>query len=547
MLWAVLSAVLLQVSQTPPRDAAPPGERPAGTGVISGHVVSPDGVPLRGMYVTLVFVDGPSTPRHLETDVEGRFQFTALAKGTYRLRAMPSPYRGQYVSGGFGARRQGELGRTIELAEGQKVTQATIVLPRGGVIPGRVVDEYGDPVSRVMVFTLRVTSAGEQFQRRGMAAQTDDQGRFRLFGLEPGEYVVAAESRGMGGPPIEGGTEGFVTTYYPSALAEREAARVRVTAGADAAEVQIQLVRTRTFRIAGMVMDSKGQPVSSPNVMLVHASGNTGFTNHRGSSMDGGTFTFRNVAAGEYRLVVRPWMRPGPPQPGSEQRHEYATVPLSVAADIDDLVVVTQPGVSIAGQIVFAEGAPRVIPPLDVRAGPPDPAMMFGPATPARPDRNGRFTLTDLFGPQLVRATGRSEYTLKAVMLGGTDITDTPVEFKAEHSGHLQVVVTARGSTLEGIVTDDSGAPATDAMVLMVPEERTSWRLGSPRLRTSVLWNEGRYRAENVLAVPRESIQLSPDMEPELFEKLIRDATTVVVAEDETRTIDLRLIKRAPQ
>ena len=81
MLWAVLSAVLLQVSQTPPRDAAPPGERPAGTGVISGHVVSAEGVPLRGMYVTLVFVDGPSTPRHLETDAEGRFQFTALPKG----------------------------------------------------------------------------------------------------------------------------------------------------------------------------------------------------------------------------------------------------------------------------------------------------------------------------------------------------------------------------------------------------------------------------------------------------------------------------------
>jgi hypothetical protein len=179
---------------------------------------------------------------------------------------------------------------------------------------------------------------------------------------------------------------------------------------------------------------------------------------------------------------------------------------------------------------------------------------MFAPIEPAKVGRDGRFALTELFGARLVRTSGPSGYTLKAVMLGGTDITDIPVEFKSEHSGHLQVVLTARASTLEGAVTDESGAPATEATVLVIPEDRASWRLGSPRLRTASMLNDGRFTAERVLAgryhviaVPRESIQLSPDMGPELFEELIRDATTVVVAEDETRTIDLRLVKRAPQ
>src|SRR5688500_19007168 len=151
MLWAVLSAVLLQVSQTPPRDAAPPGERPAGTGVISGRVVAGDtGTPLRRMFVTLMPVDvrGMSAPRHVATDGQGRFRFADLSSGSYRLRAAPNPYRAQFVASAYGARRPGDIGRTIELAEGQHITGANIALTRGGAIPGRVVDDYGDRVSR---------------------------------------------------------------------------------------------------------------------------------------------------------------------------------------------------------------------------------------------------------------------------------------------------------------------------------------------------------------------------------------------------------------
>lgn len=62
----------------------------------------------------------------------------------------------------------------------------------------------------------------------------------------------------MGMPATEGATEGFVTTFSPSTLAEREATRLRVPLGSEATGVLIQLVRSRTFRISGRQADPQG-------------------------------------------------------------------------------------------------------------------------------------------------------------------------------------------------------------------------------------------------------------------------------------------------
>jgi protocatechuate 3,4-dioxygenase beta subunit len=554
-------ALAIQIAQIPPRDAArPPG---TGTGAIRGRVVAADtGAPIRRAVVTLM----PARPdqglpsRTVTTDVEGRFEFASLPAGTFRLRANPGPYRSQYLGSAYGGRRPNDMGRTIDLAAGQQIGGADIPMFRGGAVPGRVTDDFGDPVARAMVFAARVMPGSSSVQRIGASVQTDDQGRFRLFGLEPGDYVVAAETRNFG-PPVEGESEGFATTYFPSSTNEREAARVRVSGSSDAADLEIQLVRTRTFRISGSVMNSKGQPVPNANVMLLRPSVGGGFSSGGMNRGADGKFMIRDVVPGEYRLVVRPMI--GPPSPGEEAntkgpRPEYATVPLNVASDIDDLVVVTQPGVSIVGRVVFAEGTPATLPRIRVQAQPADRnSPVMGPSPNATSGADGQFTLNDLYGPLLLRgfpqggAAGTMPgYTLKAVMLGGTDITDTPVEFKAEHSRHLEIVLTSRASTLEGTVTEESGAPAEDVMVLLIPEDKAAWRAGSPRLRMVPLQKEGRFSATRVLAgryhaiaIPREGFSLSPDSSPEIFEQLVKDATSVVLNEDETRTIDLRVVR----
>ena len=565
MFLTTLLLISWQLTQVTPRDPAR-GKAATGTAAIRGQVVAADtGVPMRRATVMLMPVQ-PSQPtpsRNVATDADGRFEFKALPAGSYRLRAMPGPYRAQYLASVYGGRRSSDPGRTIELAAGQQFEQANIALLRGGAIPGRVTDDFGDAVTRAMVFASRIMPGSATFQRTGASVQTDDHGRFRLYGLEAGEYVVAAEVRGFGGPPVEGETEGFATTYYPSALSEREGARIRVPASGDSGDVEIQLVRTRTFRITGTVMNSKGQAVENPQVMLMRPNpGSGGFSTGGNMSTQHGKFTIRDVVPGDYRLVVRP-MQMGPPRQDQEAakgpRPEYATVPLSVASDIDDLVVMTQPGVSIAGRIVFAEGAPAALPSVRISTQPADRSPMYGPLPSATSGQDGTFTLSDLFGPVLVRGgvMGGSPgnppvYTLKAIMLGGTDITDTPVEFKAEHSRHLEVVLTSRASTVEGTVTDDNGAPASDVMVVMIPEDKAAWRVTSPRMRMAPPLKEGHFSIPRVLAgryhmvaVPRESLYLSPDTSPDVFDQLVKEATAVTVGEDEKRSVDLRVVRIA--
>jgi hypothetical protein len=536
--------------QPPARDQPP---RRTGTSVIAGMVTAADtGLPIRGAIVTLVAVGTPGERRTVLADAHGAFAFRDLAAGAYALQADPGMHSARYVGTGSGG-LPGGPSKPIVLEDGQRVEGARIALPRAGAIEGRVVDEFGEPVARIQVYPLRVTGGGSSFGRAASGMQTDDLGRFRIYGLAAAEYIVAADARGMGGmgmPVTEGETESFATTYYPSALVEREAMRVAITPGTEVTGLHIQLVRTRSFRISGTVVDSQGQPVPRPNIMLMRAVPG-GSASSGGSQMDAsGRFTFRDIVPGEYRLVVRPGGPP--PQPGAPPvSREYASVPVHVTADVDDVLVVTSPGVAVSGRVVFADGAPAKPMPLRIATMPGDQARMaFGPAATAIVDAEGRFTLDEVFGPVRIRPQLPQGYALESVRIGSRDITDEPFEFRASHSGEVEVVLTSRVGRIEGQVTGDDGEPPMTAMVMLLPDDKALWRSGSSRMRT-VGTRDGRFTVNGILpgrylavAVGPGDFAAGPEPPPEYYEALAKEATTVYVAEGETRTVDLSLFRR---
>ena len=273
-----------------------------------------------------------------------------------------------------------------------------------------------------------------------------------------------------------------------------------------------------------------------------------------GNSFDvdaSGKFTVRDVAPGNYRLVVQADVDFIQGCTEVKQLREYANVPLSVTGNVDDLVVVTQPGVMISGQVVFLEGAPSLLPSgMRIRAEFPENTFFAAspPSAPVGPDL--RFTLTELFGPFHIRMSGLPPgFVLKAVMLGGTDITDTLIEFRPEHSDRLQLVLTGRTAILEGTVTDERGEPASEVSVLILPEDKSSWRFGSFRMRITTA-SDGKFRLTGVLAgryqvlaIPRDRLRPSLDVGAEVLEPFLQDAMTVVVGEAETRRVDLRTVR----
>src|SRR5918994_4630952 len=93
-----------------------------------------------------------------------------------------------YVTMRYGQRRAFEAGnRSLDLADGQSVTNVQFNLPRGGVITGRITDEFGEPVAGTTVKVLKHQYAEGRRELTpvmgGWGASTDDLGRYRVYGL----------------------------------------------------------------------------------------------------------------------------------------------------------------------------------------------------------------------------------------------------------------------------------------------------------------------------------------------------------------------------
>ena len=146
----------------------------------------------------------------------------------------------------------------------------------------------------------------------GAQGQTNDLGEFRVSGLPPGEYYIVATPRGrspFGGPAVDLSTPRnarttIAATFYPGTVDEAAAQPVSVAAGAEVANISFTMQSSPAFRISGIVVDEKGEPVSGAMVMLmpdprrmVLFSGGGG-----GQSQADGRFTIGDVTAGTYRL-----------------------------------------------------------------------------------------------------------------------------------------------------------------------------------------------------------------------------------------------------
>jgi protocatechuate 3,4-dioxygenase beta subunit len=550
ILGPLIAGVLLVGSQAQPRDTGPPQ---AGTATIRGRVVSADtGAAVRGALVTLLSQanegfpprDGRAisamlrTSRNFAADAAGQFEFVGLAAGTYRIVVAPGANQSRYLAAGYMATRANDAGRAIVLGDGENLKDVEIRLATASAIEGRVVDETGEPASRVYINAYRL-SPGNAFAQQTASgpAQTDDHGRFRIYGLGPGTYIVAAEGVRTNRSRIEGDSQDFATTFHPSSTTDLQARKVSVLASQDVHGIDIQLVRASRFDVSGVVVDSQGRPLPSASVALVRPS--LVSPGSRAGVDGAGRFAFRDVDAGDYSLVVT-----------APEVHEYAHMPVNVSSDVDNMVVATRPAVTLQGRVVLADGAPLTKASLRVIVQ----GVQFASGSRTMEstidvDDDLRFTLTGLFGAKLLRFASLPDgWALKTVTLGGRDITDLPTEFRPEDDGDLQMVVTTRAATLEGVVVDEKAAAASEALVYIFGQDTASWKRASGPLFAAETHSGGRFSLRGLpsgryyaIAVARDGFRAPTNATEEFFEILAAGATPIVLGEDEHRVISLPL------
>ena len=123
-----------------------------GTGRIKGRLLTAEtGAPVRRAQVRISGQD--ILPKTVATDNDGAFEFGELPAGRYTVNATKSGY----VSVGYGQTRPFESPKQLDLMEGQVIDKVDITMPRGSVISGRIIDEFGEPVADASVSAMRST------------------------------------------------------------------------------------------------------------------------------------------------------------------------------------------------------------------------------------------------------------------------------------------------------------------------------------------------------------------------------------------------------
>ncbi len=523
---------------------------PEASATIKGRVLRADGRPLGRARVRLApLATTAGRPQVIESELDGSFAFTDLPAGEYRLSASKAGFLGIEL----GQRRPREPGQPLRVSLGETLDRVDIMLPRPSAIVGRIVDENGDPIEGASVRALRMefVRGRRRLVEAGAPRLTNDLGRYRIYGLQPGRYVVSAVVGQVvfPGPPVVD-LRGYAPTYFPGTANAAQAATVSVDVSQDAAGTDFALTPARTARISGKAVSAAGAPIYG-GILLSPSqrSGNVAMQSGARTHADG-SFEFKNVAPGEYVVQVYRGRVNG------FTEGEFASQFVSVnGVDIPNLLLRTTPGASLTGRVTLMGGG--AIRPRNIELVPVPVEVDSAPLNGGSPIRaairdDGTFTMAGLSGSRrlrLVRApTG---WALKGIYLNGEDVTDTPMTFddKIRAVTGVEVVLTNHITELVGGVIDVNGQRLIDYAAVVFSVERERWDTQSRFVALTRPQPDGTFRVSGL--PPGEYhvaalswVQGNEWQDPVLLESLAPRATRVTLAEGQFASVAPTLIVR---
>jgi carboxypeptidase family protein len=371
----ILSALTAPAAEAQPAREARRGA--TGTGVVSGFIVSDEPEPHPVRHARVVCSAGELT--HALTavsDDSGRFSCAGLPAGRYTIKVT----RDGWVTTAYGATNLLQLGTAVPLGDGERA-EVVVRMLRGAVITGTLLDESGQAATGATVVALRVSqqNGARRLTAAGVPAVADDRGVYRIYGLAPGDYVVAAGPSGTAlsvldaqlttdvdvrhaqtaapsAPPPERHVT-FASTYYPGTAIALQAAPLQLGGGEERSEIDFALQLVPTARIEGTLTLPDGGPAPVAAQISLVASGASAFP---GTSFDGlkttrpagdGSFAFAGIAPGTYTVLARL----------ASPSVLWAATQIAVDGEtISGLTIALQPSLSIAGELRVDGSGARV-------------------------------------------------------------------------------------------------------------------------------------------------------------------------------------------
>jgi protocatechuate 3,4-dioxygenase beta subunit len=460
------------------------------TATVEGRVTGGD----KGVAGVLVIMTRSNQPARstgslrAKTDAEGRYRIANVPPGSYQVL----PFAPAYVIEGAGDPSMGpyQQGKSLTLSAGDTADNVDFRIERGGVITGHITDADGDPVvaQQVTIWTtdngpgggprvVGINAVGNAINLDPRAHMTDDRGVYRIYGLPAGRYHVSTGSDTANGAVSYGRRKLYQRTFYPGVNDESQAEAVEVSAGGEAANVDIKLgTPVKTYKASGSFVDAAtGQP--TPNVAFGfgavdpatrHITGSFGLA----ATDANGEFVADGLAPGHYAVFAR--QPPSDLQSGAGANDFYSdpTYFDVVDSDVKGLVVTLKHGATLDG-VLTVEGSndratvARVASQLRIYAyytGDQAARTMSNiMPSPVAPD--GSFHLSSLRPGTLRIMTASGNVTLLRVELNGANVTNgVEVTEGAQVSG-VRVVVAYGNAVIRGQVNYLNGTPPQNAQV----------------------------------------------------------------------------------
>ncbi len=458
-----------------PRAQSAPRVDAGATASIAGSVVRDATTEVvEGVEVTLIDALGAG-PNRTTTTASGLFRFDGLRAGRYELRAR----KPAFVVGAYGADKPERIGRQIVLAPGQRLDNLRVPIFTGAVVAGTLWSPDSRPVPRASVAAARTRylSGGRITNQTEARSNTDDRGRYRIFGLPPGDYAVAAQ------PLVVGATSTaalrvVVPIYYPGTDKPDDAARIHLGQGDERLGTDIRLFAVAARSVHVRVRSADGTDLSGMQVRVVASPRDTPPILATGRQWSGTDVVVPDLSPGIYRVSVSASPAPvSSVETAATLRTGEALIDVAASGPLQEVIVLVRHLAVVSGAVnvrSFAMpprsnlGSTRVwLTPVDAGVGqrrweaPPGTNSRFLiPNVPA-----GRYRI-DARG--IVTGGALQLWTLRSVSRNGQALDGFIIDVGDEDVGSLELTLVDDLAALSGSLLAADGRSTPPHFIVLV-------------------------------------------------------------------------------
>ncbi|HEY8186856.1 MAG TPA: carboxypeptidase-like regulatory domain-containing protein [Pyrinomonadaceae bacterium] len=474
-------SVLAQTASFTPR-----ADNPTGHSTITGRAVYDDtGRPARRVPVMLFSKDNQAESRKAVTNADGEFSFKNVSAGDYRVVMGFSGHTNGFSWSNLEKRTGVEVS-----VDGSSTTNVQVKAERGASITGKVTYPDGEAAvgAQVNVF-MKVGKQWTHAPFVASGAETDDRGVFRIYPLQPGEYIVSVMEQSLVIEERDGGTMETVGNksinpyYFSDASSMKNARVIQVESGRETSNIDLTLAERATYQVAGSVTVS-GKPLAGVYLRLdPHDEGLSGPTLTRPYGIStradkDGRWTFKDVPDGFYDVRIDPITFDGRQMAWNKFLAQRQEVTIA-GADVLDVVIALTEGGRISGTIVV-EGNKPLPASLNISSERIEPNKSYGyvSSRSVDVDAKGAFLLEGIApGENTLSVRSEKQYFVKSITWNNRDLLrqTLKVEEGREVKGVVVVLSQEVGRLSGHIVTRQNGKPMSKAFVVLLPLEEAKW------------------------------------------------------------------------